>query len=157
MAVAQVSEKYGVFLDWRPNRSLDRGQRRLWLVLIAAPVLVVSAGFSGLGAWPVLPFAGLELSVLWWAFRLVGKHDEDYEILDVSRYEFCWERRECRRIERLAGNPEWAQLVWPAAGPARSMLLRYGGRSVAVGAQLCEQERLRLAQQMARVFQRHRK
>ncbi len=157
MAVPEVAEKYGVFLNWRPNRSLDKQGRKLWLAVIMAPVILVSAGVAWVGAWLVLPFAGLELVFLWWAFRLVGKHDDDYEVLDVSRHEFCWERRERRRIDRLTGNPAWATLMWYQAGSAQGVCLRYGGRSVMVGTQLCEQERLQLAKQLANVFRCHGK
>lgn len=148
----EVFEKYEFFLNWRPNRSLNRQERKLWLALIMAPILIVSVGVAGIGAWLVLPFAGLEWVFLWWAFRLVGAHDDDYEILRVSRHEFCWERRERRRIERLIGNPEWARLEWRAAGSPPRLLLRYCGRSVSVGAQLCDQERRRLAKQLVHVF-----
>lgn len=152
MARPEVSEKYGFFLNWRPNRSLDKRGRRLWLAVIMAPALLVSAVVAWFGAWLVLPFAGLEVLFVWLAFRLLGKHDDDYEVLDISRHEFCWERRERRRIDRLTGNPAWARLVRYRSGSAQGLALRYGGRSVLVGTQLCEQERRQLAQKLANVF-----
>lgn len=152
MTGPEAAEKSGFFLNWRPNRSLDKQGRRLWLAVIMAPVLLVSAGVAWVGAWPVLPFAGLEMLFVWWAFRLVGKHDDDYEMLDVSSHEFCWERRERRRIDRLTGNPAWATLTWHQSGSVQGVYLRYGGRSVMVGTQLCEPERRQLARQLATVF-----
>jgi len=42
--------------SWRSNQ--------LALLAIAIPSLIIATGFAALGAWPILPFAGLELLAL---------------------------------------------------------------------------------------------
>lgn len=150
----ESAENNAVFLDWRPNRSLDARGRKIWLGLIFAPVLVISAAMAWLGGWLVLPFAGLEVGLLWWAFRIIGEHDHDYETLDVSEHLFCWERRDCHTVRRLAGNPAWARFAVADGGTMPGLVLGYGNQRVWVGTQLGEEERLLLAQQMATVFHR---
>lgn len=107
-----------------------------------------------LGGWLVLPFAGLEVLLIWWAFRVVGVHDQDYETLDVSEHEFSWERRDCHVVHRLSGNPAWARFATTGGGSRSGLVLGYGSRRVRVGTQLGEEERRILAQQMATVFRR---
>jgi len=47
--------------------------------LIAAVAAAIATGFALLGAWLVLPFAGLEIAVLAGAFWLTARHATDYE------------------------------------------------------------------------------
>jgi len=48
----------------RPNRSADWRANRNLLLSLAALSCVISTGFALLGAWMILPFAGLEIAVL---------------------------------------------------------------------------------------------
>jgi len=41
-------------------------------VTLAAISLVIAIAFAAVGAWPVLPFAGLELAALGWAMCRCG-------------------------------------------------------------------------------------
>lgn len=41
-------------------------------VTLAAISLVIAVAFAAVGAWPVLPFAGLELAALGWAMCRCG-------------------------------------------------------------------------------------
>ena len=38
-----------------------------------------------LGYWPVMPFAGLEMGVLAWAFEVIRRRELDYENLVIDR------------------------------------------------------------------------
>lgn len=49
----------------RPNHSLSVAGRKLLFVITAAVSSLVALAFSFFGAWPVIPFAGLELVFLW--------------------------------------------------------------------------------------------
>lgn len=48
----------------KPNCSASWRSNQLALLAIAIPSLIIAAGFAALGAWPILPFAGLELLAL---------------------------------------------------------------------------------------------
>ena len=51
---------------------------------LAAVVLLISAVFTALGAWLVLPFAGLEVLLLGGAFVAYARHAADYERIDLE-------------------------------------------------------------------------
>ncbi|MGH8686776.1 MAG: DUF2244 domain-containing protein [Burkholderiales bacterium] len=50
--------------------------------LIAAIAATIATGFALLGAWLILPFAGLEIAVLAGAFWLTARHATDYERIE---------------------------------------------------------------------------
>jgi uncharacterized membrane protein len=51
---------------------------------LAALVLAIGAGFAAVGAWLILPFAGLEVLLLMAAFVLYGRHAADYEKIELD-------------------------------------------------------------------------
>ena len=56
----------------RPNCSASWRTNKLVLTLLAIPSLGAATGFALLGAWPILPFAGLELLALGCALYYVN-------------------------------------------------------------------------------------
>lgn len=48
----------------RPNQSATWRANKLVLLALSVPSLGIATGFALLGAWPILPFAGLELAAL---------------------------------------------------------------------------------------------
>ena len=51
---------------------------------LAILVLAIGAGFASIGAWLILPFAGLEVLLLGAAFVLYARHAADYERIEVE-------------------------------------------------------------------------
>ena len=51
---------------------------------LALLVLAIGAGFAAMGAWLILPFAGLEVLLLGAAFVLYGRHAADYERIELE-------------------------------------------------------------------------
>ena len=96
---------------------------------IALVSLGIALAFWWLGAWPVVPFAGLELIGLAWAFSHVNAHVNDYERLTVNEraltVEICL-NHQCRVYEF---NRYWAQVVSDNC----SLVLRSHGSELAVG------------------------
>ena len=52
-----------------PHRSLSRDNMRLLIGLFAGACILTSLPFLFLGAWPVAGFMGLDIALLYWAFR----------------------------------------------------------------------------------------
>ncbi len=132
------------------NVALDATQRRLALVLMCVPPLLIGAGFSVVGAWPVLPFAGLEAAVLIWAFREIRRSAGDYERITIAGDTLTVETvtRSVRRQERFSRH--WAQVLVESprslAGPRVSV--RSHGRQLELGRGLPAEERLNLAKKL---------
>ena len=51
---------------------------------LAVLVLAIGAGFAAMGAWLILPFAGLEVLLLVAAFVLYARHAADYERIELE-------------------------------------------------------------------------
>ena len=133
-----------------PNRSLGPRGRQFCVLAIAVTTLAVAGAALALGAWPVAPFAGLEVALVALAFRRIGLHDGDYERLEIAGTKVSVETREAARITRFEGHAPWARLV-VAGGPAHCELkFSYAGRGIAIGRLLPEQARRELAAELGR-------
>lgn len=136
----------------RPSRSLTVSGRKLWLGLIAASTLLVAGAAGAIGAWLILPFAGLEVMLVWYAFRVIGRHDEDYETLSVSDSEFRWERRCGRETSLLQGSRHWVQLADTKKGGRLQLQLSYAGNTVLIGQLMPNEQREILAKHLRQLF-----
>jgi uncharacterized membrane protein len=128
-----------------PNRSLGAAGRRWVLVAIATTTLGVAAFAAAIGAWPVMPFAGLEVALVAFAFRVLASHDADYERLEIGEHEVRWEAREALRIERFVAHRPWARVEVASRGESCTLRLAYAGRTVALGRLLSDEGRRQLA------------
>jgi uncharacterized membrane protein len=62
--VSSHRENHQLTIVARPNQSADWRTNKLVVLLLAIPCLGSGLFFTALGAWPVLPLAGLEISAL---------------------------------------------------------------------------------------------
>ncbi len=131
-----------------PNRSLGVGARRLVLGWIALTSLGISSGAAYLGAWPVMPFAGIEVALVALAFHLLGRHDGDFERLEVGAHEVRLESRESRSFTRFVAYQPWARVEVLDRGLHCTLRLVYAGRVVPVGRLLSDEGRRRLADEL---------
>jgi uncharacterized membrane protein len=70
-----------------PNRSLGAQGRRWFLAALIATAFAVATLATIFGAWPVMPFAGLEVMLVLLAFHVVRAHDADFERLEIGEHE----------------------------------------------------------------------
>lgn len=132
-----------------PNRSLGPRGRRGCLAAIGGTTLAVALGATMLGAWPVMPFAGLEVLLLWIAFRAVQRHDGDYERLEIGAAgEVKLEARDARCETRFVAQRPWARVVMKERGRRCTLGLAYAGRTVPLGRMLSDDGRRELATQL---------
>ena len=131
-----------------PNRSLGALGRRLVLGWIAATTFGVAAGAAMIGAWPVMPFAGLEVLLVAVAFRVLQNHDEDFERLEIDEHEVRVEARRARCVTRFVANRAWARVILRDHGMRCSLRLAYRGRTEPLGRLLSDEERRTLAERL---------
>jgi uncharacterized membrane protein len=131
-----------------PNRSLDVRGRRIFLGAIAVTTFGVATMAAALGAWPVMPFAGVEVALVALAFHLVGRHDADFERLEVGPLAVSVEWRYARSSARFVANLPWARLVVRERGEQCSLGLAYAGRVVPLGRLLSDDGRRELARRL---------
>lgn len=75
-----------------PHRSLTRQGFIAVMVLVAVVNLVVGGLFMALGAWPVAGFAGLDVLIIWWAFRANFADARKMERISISDHELVFDR-----------------------------------------------------------------
>ena len=136
-------EEAGFTFTARSNNCLTASDRILAFGFIALVSLGIAFVFACLGAWPILPFAGLEVLVLYVAFRYVERHARDYERLTISGDVLRIEVAEVGRVQRFEFNRWWAQVVYEHDGSR--LALRSHGREIEFGRHLTNEQRLVVA------------
>lgn len=134
-------------LNSRQNMSLSPAGKRFFLGMLAGNLLAVGLWFTFMGAWLVLPFAGLEFLLVWWAFKLVSLRAEDYEKLTIAGFVLAFESRIKGSIDKIECNARWAQIYCLSRynGHRCELSLRYGGNQVPLGRLLSDEQRFNWA------------
>lgn len=133
----------------QPNRPLSwRGSQRAWL-LISLPPLILALGLASLGYWPILPFAGLELTLLYLAFYVSSRRQYRQEQLWLTAGEVIVTRMSGGGRKRIRMPRAWTRLKL-LKGPGRwhpvRIRLQYCGKTTEIGTELNESERRLLVQ-----------
>jgi uncharacterized membrane protein len=85
-----------------PHRSLGRVGFLVLMLLFGTISFVTGMLFLVVGAWPVLGFFGLDVLLLYWAFRLNYRHAQAYEEVTVT----C-SILKVRKVSHLGRVREW--------------------------------------------------
>lgn len=119
----------------RPNRALSPLQARGLIIAAATISGGIAVAFAAAGAWPVLPFAGIEIAALWLALRHLRRHAGDEERIEILDDRIIVAVRKAGRCERHEFSRYWARLqVEKLSGTENCrLLLRSHGRETEVG------------------------
>ena len=134
-----------------PHRSLS--PRGFLILMSALCVISFLAGvfFFLLGAWPVVGFLGLDVALVYIAFRINYRRGCMYETLRLTHDTLTVRRVDHSGSEsRWRFQPAWLQILLdgpPASG--RPLTLRSHGKSLAIGGFLTAEERRGLADALA--------
>lgn len=125
----------------RPNASLTPKQTSRLLMAIAFVMLVVSAGFMHMGAWMVMPFAGLELLALAAAFYYVNLHAADFESISIEEERVVVEKRSHREVSSAVFQRYWTQVsLRESVGGRSALYIGSHGKEVEFGRNLIDDE-----------------
>ncbi len=83
-----------------PHRSLDERRFHFPLMAFCACAFFSSLPFVILGAWPVAGFMGLDVALLWFAFRASFRSARAYEDVRVTPYELSLAKVNARGARR---------------------------------------------------------
>lgn len=135
-----------------PHRSLTREGFYLLMGLVIAVNLVVAGMFVALGAWPIAGFAGLDVLLVWWAFRVNFADARKLERISITEHELVLDRlSEKRQPEQQRFVRRWVRVELEEDREREligSLLLISGRTRVAVGEFLAPEERKTLAQEL---------
>jgi uncharacterized membrane protein len=135
-----VGGESGYALAARRNNSLTSFDRILAFGLIAFVSLGIAIAFACLGAWLILPFAGIEVLVLYLAWRWIERHAHDYELVTIKGDVVEIEVADDERLQRFRFNRCWTQVI--CAPDGGSLSLRSYGKPVEFGRHLTNEQRL---------------
>lgn len=120
---------------------------------LAAVALAIGTGFALVGAWLILPFAGLEVLLLGGAFFLYARRAGDYERIELSAGRLTVEVAEAMRTARFDLDAQRAQvrLVQESGYGARVWLQGGAGKEeLEIGRHLDAASRVEFAAELSR-------
>ena len=113
-----------------PRRSFTPAAARRLLMATFVASAVFSLPFYLAGAWPIVGFLGLDVALLWLAFRASFRAARAYEDYRLTYLELAFARVSARGARReWRFNPAWVTLERGKTGPtAQRLALRSRGR-----------------------------
>jgi uncharacterized membrane protein len=135
-----------------PHRSLSPRGFALLMIAVCAVSFTAGLAFFLMGAWPVVGFMGLDVALIYGAFRINYRRARMFEQVVLTR-----DLLVVRRVDPRGGETRWAfQPYWlqvrmdDPPEPDSRLTLRSHGKSLAIGDFLSPAERLSLAKELQR-------
>ena len=152
MAVFRQQDADAYRFTVRPNCALSWQTTKYVILFFAACFTAVGAYFASLGAWLVLPFAGLELAVLVAGFYFSALAGHSREVIELRGNELRVLRGGRCPKEVATFSRHWTRVVLvrdPRGWHPSRLVLRSHGRSLEIQTRLVEAEREKLATDLA--------
>ena len=127
-----------------PHRSLGPEGFGVLMAIVGGTCFVASLVFWSLGAWPVVGFLGLDVAIIWLAFRLNYRAARVFEEITVSPTALIIRKiMPGGRVREISINPYWARLEVADRGEdgVSAITVRARGQAVPVGAFLNPDDR----------------
>jgi|ERR1700689_816776 uncharacterized membrane protein len=143
-----------------PHRSLNRTGFLVLMALLSVVSFAAGLAFLLMGAWPVFGFFGLDVLVIYWAFRINFRRAKASEEIRVTPSELRVRRVSHRgHVVEFVLNPLWVQLdqkIHAEYGIEKLYLLSKG-RRVAIASFLGPDEKASFAKALTAALQAARR
>ena len=131
-----------------PHRSLSPRGFLILMTFISAVSFIAGMAFLLMGAWPVFGFFGLDVLLIYLAFKLNFRAGRLYETIDITPAKLVLTRvHPAGRRDTFEFNPYWARVLLrddlPGGGTALSLAAQ--GKEEQFGLFLTDDERRDLA------------
>lgn len=94
-----------------PNRSLGKRGFGILMLAVAGVSFVAGLVFAVAGAWPITGFFGLDVLLIYWAFKINYRDGRAYEQIVVTPTELMFRKVSARGATvEWRCNPLWVQL-----------------------------------------------
>ncbi len=94
-----------------PNRSLGRRGFGILMLVVAGISFVGGLVFALAGAWPITGFFGLDVLLIYWAFKVNYRDGRAYEEIVVTPTELMFRKVSARgAVTEWRCNPLWVRL-----------------------------------------------
>lgn len=138
----------------RPDCSLSLRGVKVLVLTFAFVAALIGAYMLTLGAWPVLPFLGLEIAVVAVAFLILQRRARFYDLVEAKGDHVCLSQRGRHGQKSGKLNRYWTQVRLAAGGhwyPSR-LLVGSHGNYMEIGAALTEEDRIKTAKALQRAL-----
>ena len=141
-----------------PNRSLPPAGFMVLMLAVVSVSVAIGAGFALIGAWPVTGFLGLDVLLLYLAFRWNYREGRRTETIRLDREGLLVRRMEPGgQIRAWRFEPYWVRVSMEGPeGPGRRLVLSSHGQSLVIGAFLTPAERVEVAEALRAALREHR-
>ena len=141
-----------------PHRSLS--PRGFWFVMGGVALISFTAGmvFWAQGAWPVCGFFGLDVALVYFAFRASYRSGHLYETVRLTRSELAIQRvLPSGQTRSWSFQPYWLRVhIDEPPVPGSQLTLTSHGRSLVIASFLSPGERVELARALRAALSRAR-
>lgn len=149
MVVSEIDACNSFKVTFKPNSALSATSKQKVIILLTAIPCVIGIAFCYIGAWLVLPFVGLEIAALAYAFYYVNKHEADYESISIEGDSLLIERCVGESVSQHVINPYWVKVTQHELPNGELHLyLQSHGKEIEVGRYLTRKQRELLAKQL---------
>lgn len=134
----------------RPNDSINGKGRAIVVGILAFMSFAVAIAFGLIGAWMVLPFAGLELVGVAYAFYYIHCHANDFERITIEGDAFKVVKSSYKQQKEFSFNRYWVKVITKILPCGDELLfLSVHGKELEFGARFMNSEqRILLAKQL---------
>src|SRR3984957_13379441 len=139
-----------------PHRSLNRTGFLVLMGFLTLVSFTAGVAFLLMGAWPVFGFFGLDVLVVYWAFRINFRRAAATEEISVTPFELRVRRVSHRgRVVEWVLNPLWVRLEQEthAEFGIERLYLVSRGRHISVGSYLGADEKASFAKALLAALQ----
>ncbi len=136
-------------VTFKQNCALSSSQKKKVVLLLTFIPCCIAIGFLMVGMWLILPFIGMEVAALAFAFYYVNSHESDFERISIAGDSLVVERSTKQGSHQYQLNAYWVKVVRRKLpnGELRLSLLSHG-KEVEVGRYLTKEQREALAEQL---------
>lgn len=96
-----VDNTFNTLITLRPNRSATWRQTKWVIAIMVAVVMIIAVAWTFIGAWIVLPFAGLEVGLFAFLMYKVSRFTYSKQVISITPHQVTVEFG-YREVERLA-------------------------------------------------------
>lgn len=129
----------GCKLIAKPNNSMSPRDTLMLVMGLAVLCFIIAIAFARMGAWLVLPFAGLEILAISYAFYYIQLHADDFDSITIEEDKVVVEKRNDKQFTTTVFQRHWAQVsvrdVASGGGAIgkRGLFIRSHGKEVEFG------------------------
>jgi uncharacterized membrane protein len=106
-----IPEQTLLFERLSPHRSLSPQGFVIVMVILGGASFILGIAFLMMGAWPVFGFLGLDVFLVWLAFRTNYRAARAFEEILVTPVRLVWRRVSARgKLSEDTMNPRWVRL-----------------------------------------------